>query len=1052
MLKIILVALLPLLAFLQNGSDTTLTGPEKKGTDGNTGTLEKMIVASGNVTMDLKLDRLNGAARRTKSVAPSKLRFEAQRDSFFTIVTFNDELRALLPSAMSINPQASAALPAKLNASYNQLVIETLPLGGPYELAFRDGRTGYTFFNVEGQEVEYIAAERLLKISNGRMLLSEEFAADLGRPNDVGTIVGEVSIAATMKSIQVTQVVEGEVTSDTLPPMDSPSAGTVPGPDVVVGDLSGLAQFGTSGTRVGLAVATDSCNFGTEPLNWFANPANDHPVIPQNLYRMSGGPGNDERFEQIGQSNVKHGFTALQQNLCNLGCNSHPNGTRLGSGCSDPYSASLNAGPNLGSKAWINPFTGAFPRNDSATPNNNHTGHAHDGTSHRILTEISDLSTTQNPGASYYAESTYVTPHEYSWCQANPTQCNMFNNTSYRRYNVSGTGSPFSFSAAAATVRSQTAINAWPGSTRVQINPAPGIDGIGTVAYKVTNPSPGVWHYEYAIHNETLDRAIQSFNVPITSGAVLSNIGFHAPPQHPGWSGDNTAGNAGYSNAPWAQSQTATSMTWSSETLAQNPNANAIRWATMYNFRFDSNRPPTTVNAVVGFYKTGAPITVQVQAPGGVPPAPTPTPTPTPNPSICTPTLTVTEVTPGSAAAFEAITAGPNSVTVDAANSGIGLQGLTLVSSVNATVSIPAVAPGTYTPVASTFTINTLGQPVDFTLRASSRINAVLIRAQCVGAPIPTPTPVITPTPVPPTPTPTPVPGRIIVDKVTNPSGNTTNFEFDTTYTDNFFLADATTPNNSGLLAPGQYQLAELVPAGWSLTNMGCSIADVAPLGDSTFGTQPVPLPGPGLGVISVVLGAGDTVTCTFTNTLGSSPTPTPVPPTPTPTPVPPTPTPTPVPPTPTPTPIPPTPTPTPNAFCTPTLTVTEVFPGSAAAFTSITAGPGTVTVDPVNTGVGLQGFTLVSATNANVAIPSFPFGTTGPVSATFTRPNAAQAVDFTLRASSRASAVLIRAQCNAFARVEQTGFFDLSFWLLGESIENLFGPSRKPEETNAGE
>jgi hypothetical protein len=56
-------------------------------------------------------------------------------------------------------------------------------------------------------------------------------------------------------------------------------------------------------------------------------------------------------------------------------------------------------------------------------------------------------------------------------------------------------------------------------------------------------------------------------------------------------------------------------MTWNSETLAQNPNANAIRWGTMYNFRFDSNRPPQNATATLGFFKTGAPITVQVQGP-----------------------------------------------------------------------------------------------------------------------------------------------------------------------------------------------------------------------------------------------------------------------------------------------------------------------------------------------------------------------------------------------------------------------------------------------------
>ena len=71
-------------------------------------------------------------------------------------------------------------------------------------------------------------------------------------------------------------------------------------------------------------------------LDWFALPNNDHPVIPQNLYRMSGGASNNERFEQVGQSSVKHAFTALKQNVCGFGCNG-VGGTHLGSGCSDPY-------------------------------------------------------------------------------------------------------------------------------------------------------------------------------------------------------------------------------------------------------------------------------------------------------------------------------------------------------------------------------------------------------------------------------------------------------------------------------------------------------------------------------------------------------------------------------------------------------------------------------------------------------------------------------------------------------------------------------------------
>jgi len=617
MLKTLLIVFLPLLLLFGSGLDNSSGGPEKYGREYDTGTLEKMIVAEGSVEMDLDLSRFGRVGRLGKHSSPASVRFEVERGAFFTVLVFNGELRGPVPSSMRLIPQSGTALPGKLNASYRHLVIENTSWGGLFDLVVRDENSGFVFFNIDGYESEYDPHERGLSIRSGRLLVSKEFATELRRPSLAGTVAGEISISATMRPIEITEIVNGEVVSDTMPAMGEALPGTVPGPDVVVGDLVGLAQFGSpSGTQVGLAVGTDSCNFGTVDLNWFALPNNDHPVIPQNLYRMKGGPANDERFEQIGQSSVKHAFTALTQNLCNLGCNG-VGGSRLGSGCSDPYSASLNAGPNLGSRAWINPFTGAYPRGDSATPPNNHSGHTHTGTSHRILTEISDLNTSLNTGATYYAEAQYVTPHEYAWCQSNPGQCNMYNNVSYRRYNVSGTGSPFSFSPAAPTVRAQPAVAAWPGATLVDFKPAPGIDGVGIVAYKVTNPSPGVWHYEYAVYNQSLDRAIQSFSVPLASGVTLSNIGFHAPPQHPGWSADGTVGNMGFSSTPWTPNQTAAAMTWSTETFAQNPNANAIRWGTMYNFRFDSNRPPQTATATVGFFKTGAPITLEIMAPSG---------------------------------------------------------------------------------------------------------------------------------------------------------------------------------------------------------------------------------------------------------------------------------------------------------------------------------------------------------------------------------------------------------------------------------------------------
>jgi hypothetical protein len=355
---------------------------------------------------------------------------------------------------------------------------------------------------------------------------------------------------------------------------------------------------------------------------------------------MSGGTTNDERFEQIGQSWMKHTFLALEESVCNT-CNTGgcQTGTHLCPGCSDPYVSSLNGNQSsIGSRAWINPFTGSFPSNA-----NDHSGHNHDGVSHRILVETSDVMPSANPNATYFGEAAYLSPHEYTWCQSHPGQCNMFNNFSYRQFSVSGGPSFFNFSAVGSTVRMEPAIQAWvgTGATVSQVEPDPGNDGIWFMGYKVTNPSTGVWHYEYALFNMNLDRAIQSFSVPIGAGVNVSNIGFHAPPQHPGWAHDGTVGDAGYSSTPWDVTSAPDSITWNTETFAQNQNANAIRWGTLYNFRFDADQPPQPANATVGFFKTGSPIMVAIQGPAAGTSTPTPTPTATAT-ATATPTATAT--------------------------------------------------------------------------------------------------------------------------------------------------------------------------------------------------------------------------------------------------------------------------------------------------------------------------------------------------------------------------------------------------------------------------
>ncbi len=329
------------------------------------GTLQKMIVENGTVSIDLDLDRLNGDGSLAAKV--ERLRFNVAANSFFSVLVFNDLLRGPERGSMALVPQYTAVSPSPFSASINQLIVEKLPSAERFDLAVRDAKTGFTFFNIEGHHYDYDAIGQLLTIQGGRLLISKEFANSLGRPADAGLAVGKISIGAAMRPIQVDQLVNGETKSMVMPALrgaiGAEPVAVVPGPDVIVGDIEDIEEGGNTMSQVGLDVGTDSCNNGDQPVDWFALPNTDHPVVPQNLYRMSGAANNNDRFEQIGQSWMKHTFEALEESVCST-CNTSncQTGTHLCPGCSDPYCCGLNGEQNqLGSRAWINPFTGSFP-------------------------------------------------------------------------------------------------------------------------------------------------------------------------------------------------------------------------------------------------------------------------------------------------------------------------------------------------------------------------------------------------------------------------------------------------------------------------------------------------------------------------------------------------------------------------------------------------------------------------------------------------------------------------------------------------------------------
>lgn len=380
--------------------------------------------------------------------------------------------------------------------------------------------------------------------------------------------------------------VVGHMDARAMPKPDE--GGVAAGPDVIVGALQNYSKYGSvvSGGKTIMAYSfgTTSCNIGNQQLLWQQSTSN-HPVIPQNVYRIKNG-----RIEQVGMSWIKHGFCALQESLCGTctpagaGCPS-----ALGVGCSDPYESTLNGDQTkLGPRSQVNAATGVFPYPfwSPAIPAT---------IGRRVQVDKNDFDPALNAGAVYYCEAQYVHPQDAA-------NGNGENNASHRKFTIgSFTSGAYNLAFSGGTIQQKGAIFAWQ-----TVHPDVAIekaavsgDGIFHVANRVTQNTDGTWHYEYAVHNLNSDRSGASFSIPIPEGVVVTNSGFKDIGYH---------SNEVYDGTDWTIAQNDDgALTWScTQSFAENANANALRWATMYNFWFDADTAPEAGLATIGLFKPGS--------------------------------------------------------------------------------------------------------------------------------------------------------------------------------------------------------------------------------------------------------------------------------------------------------------------------------------------------------------------------------------------------------------------------------------------------------------
>ena len=362
-------------------------------------------------------------------------------------------------------------------------------------------------------------------------------------------------------------------------------------PDVICGLLTDVNSYAPSGDVRAYSVGTTACNKGTTPANWIANTTN-HPVISTTLFKLE-----DGRLRQIGVSFVKHSWAAVQGNACGFGCGSGGSWQSLGPGCSDPYSANLNAAQtDLGPRFEINAYTGEFPWPPSFI---NQTGNQ---VFKRLQVPNHEM-VANSPDTQFFVEGMYVSLDD---SQAG----NQFNNASYRRMAVNQ--SNFTMLGTGGTVRETPVIFAWrdhglgqgipdPDVTISQID-VPG-EGRFYLASKAVDLGNGTWRYEYGLQNYNSHRSAGSISIPVNTGSEAH--GFHSISYHSGEPIDDS---------PWTPVDDGSSLTWSTVDYAVNPNANAVRWGTMYNFWFETDTPPTTGDIEIGLFRPGTPGSVTASA------------------------------------------------------------------------------------------------------------------------------------------------------------------------------------------------------------------------------------------------------------------------------------------------------------------------------------------------------------------------------------------------------------------------------------------------------
>lgn len=363
--------------------------------------------------------------------------------------------------------------------------------------------------------------------------------------------------------------------------------------DVALSRFDSLEHLGRAGIypdgESAFASRTTACNVGTELVPWLSAMDPRHPMILQNLYRIS-----DGRLEQIGVSWAKHGFYALDMGGCGvLDCQGNTDDSALDLGCQDTYDARTNADRAwLGPRSEINGLTAGwdpcgslFDIGDGSNPDcrRSYYGGGASPTDHRMKVKDADLLV---PGATFISEGCYVVADDDE----------PLNNVAYHEVSFEWTGQAW-HPTEIDRVYYWPVVMQW-GDTQNFASPRD--DGTAIVAARTVDLGNGSHRYEYAVYNHNIQRKISSFSVPVADDVTVTNMGFHAPVDE----------EEIYDMAPWNHEVVGTgsnrAVTWWTEDIDENPLANTLRYSTTYTFWFEATSAPELTTVEMDLFEAGA--------------------------------------------------------------------------------------------------------------------------------------------------------------------------------------------------------------------------------------------------------------------------------------------------------------------------------------------------------------------------------------------------------------------------------------------------------------